>query len=88
MGTQLSKMPNIGKVLVAKLIEVGIDTPEKLKATGSENAFIRLKTVDSGACLSMLCALDGAIQDIRWHNLDEKRKTELKVFLKILNKSL
>jgi DNA transformation protein len=83
---QLSKMPNIGKVLAEKLAEVGIDTPEKLKATGSENAFIRLKTVDSGACLSMLCALEGAIQDIRWHDLDKVRKEELKMFLKTFKK--
>jgi len=82
MEAQLSKMPNIGKVLAEKLMEVGIDTPEKLRVAGSENAFIRLKTVDTGACLSMLCALEGAIQDIRWHDLDEARKMELKAFLK------
>ena len=86
MEIQLSKMPNIGKVLSEKLVQVGIDTPEKLKATGSENAFIRLKTVDSGACLSMLCALEGAIQDIRWHNLNKERKAELKAFLKTFEK--
>ena len=86
METQLYKMPNIGKVLAAKLVEVGIDTPKKLKSIGSENAFIRLKTVNSGACLSMLCALEGAIQDIRWHDLDEVRKTELKAFMKTFDK--
>ena len=61
METQLSKIPNIGKALAEKLVEVGIDTPEKLKTAGSENVFIRLKTVDSGACLSLRCALEGAI---------------------------
>ena len=86
METQLSGMPNIGKVLAEKLVQVGIDTPEKLKATGSENAFIRLKTLDSGACLSMLCALEGAIRDIRWHDLDKARKSELKAFFKTLHK--
>ena len=86
METQLSEMPNIGKILSERLVEVGIDSPEELKAAGSENAFVRLKTVDSGACLSMLCALEGAVQGIRWHNLDSSRKTELKEFLKILNK--
>ena len=86
MKTQLSEMPNIGKVLSERLIAVGINTPEELKSTGSENAFIRLRTVDSEACLSMLCALEGAIQGIRWHDLDNARKTELKEFLKILDK--
>ena len=79
-------MPNIGKILTDRLVKVGIDTPEKLKAIGSENAFIRLKIVDSGACLSMLCALEGAIQGIRWHNLDKVRKSELKAFLETLDK--
>ena len=88
METQLTKMPNIGKVLAEKLVEVGIDTPEKLKAIGSEDAFIRLKTVDSGVCLNMLCALEGAIQGIRWHDLDEVRKLELKAFRKILDKKI
>ena len=86
METQLSQMPNIGKVLADRLSEVGIDPPKKLKLIGSESAFIRLKTVDSGACLSMLCALEGAIQGIRWHDLDIVRKTELKTFLKTLDR--
>ena len=86
METQLSEMPNIGKILSERLVEVGIDSPEELKAVGSENAFIRLKTIDSGACLSMLSALEGAVQGVRWHNLDSARKAELKEFLKMLNK--
>ncbi|WP_445709692.1 TfoX/Sxy family DNA transformation protein [Flavobacterium mesophilum] len=28
----------------------------------------------------MLCALEGAIQDIRWHDIDKVRKEELKIF--------
>ncbi len=78
---QLSDLPNIGKVVVAKLKEVGIETPEQLKAIGAEEAFIRLATVDEGACLSMLCGLEGAVQGIRWHQLPRERKEELKVFL-------
>ena len=82
MKTQLSTMPNIGKILAEKLIAVGIDSPEGLAAVGAENAFIRLKTVDKGACLSMLCALEGAIQGVRWHNLSGERKTELREIFK------
>ena len=81
---QLSDMPNIGKVVANKLIEVGIETPEQLKSIGAEQAFIRLKTVDEGACLSMLCGLEGAVQGIRWHQLPKKRKEELKAFLHML----
>jgi DNA transformation protein len=51
-----------------------------LKSLGSENAFIRLKTVDSGACINELMGLEGAIQGIRLHDLDKNRKAELKTF--------
>jgi len=74
-------MKNIGKVVAEKLIQVGITTPEELCAIGSEQAFIRLQTIDETACLSMLQALEGAVQGIRWHNLPRERKEELKEFL-------
>lgn len=80
-------MPNIGKVVANKLIEVGIETPEQLKSIGAEQAFIRLKTVDEGACMSMLCGLEGAVQGIRWHQLSKERKEELKAFLHMLRKN-
>jgi len=80
---RLSDMPNIGKTVEKKLIEVGIETPEQLIEIGAEQAFTRLAAVDEGACLSMLCGLEGAIQGIRWHQLDKNRKEELKEFLRL-----
>ncbi len=77
----LTQMENIGKVVAEKLIQVGITTPEELCAVGSEQAFIRLQTIDETACFSMLQALEGAVQGMRWHNLPKERKEELKVFL-------
>jgi len=79
-NNDLTTLPNIGKVLADKLKVVEIDTVEKLRSIGSENAFIRLKTIDSGACISSLCALEGAIQGIRWHDLDKCKKEELRIF--------
>jgi len=79
---KLTEMPNIGKVVAEKLCEVGITTPEELKAIGTEQAFIRLQTIDETACLSMLQGLEGAIQGIRWHNLPRERKEELKEFFR------
>jgi len=76
----LSTLPNIGKTLAEKLKVVGINTPDLLRSTGSEDAFIKLKTVDQETCINMLYALEGAIQGIRWHDLDRKRKSELKDF--------
>ena len=77
---KLTEMPNIGKVVAEKLCQVGITTPEELRAIGTEQAFIRLQTIDETACLSMLQGLEGAIQGIRWHNLPRERKEELKEF--------
>jgi len=79
----LSDLPNIGKTLEKKLIEVGITTPQELKNTGSENALLQIRAIDETACFNMLCALEGAIQGIRWHGLSKERKEELKQFLKM-----
>jgi DNA transformation protein and related proteins len=76
----LTKLPNIGLTLAEKLKLVGISTPNDLINTGSENAMIKIKTIDKDACINMLYALEGAIQGIRWHNLDKNRKTELTEF--------
>ena len=80
---KLTEMPNIGKVVAKKLCQVGIATPEELRAIGTEQAFIRLQTIDETACLSMLQGLEGAIQGIRWHNLPRERKEELKEFFRM-----
>jgi DNA transformation protein len=79
----LADLPNIGKVVEAKLKEVGIETPQQLTELGAEQTFIRLRTIDEGACLSMLCGLEGAIQGIRWHQLPKERKETLKAFMKM-----
>ncbi len=80
--SKLSDQINIGPDTEKKLIQVGISTFETLQAVGAEQAFIRLKTIDPGACLSLLSALEGAIQGVRWHQLPAGRKAELKVFHK------
>ena len=79
MKTQIAA-PNIGKILSDKLIVAGIGSIEELRKTGSENAFMRIRTIDDSACLNMLYALEGAINNIRWHDLDRTRKNELKDF--------
>ena len=66
--SDLSQQINIGKELERKLIDVGIASFAELKNTGSEQAFLRLRAADPGACLNMLCALDGAIAGVRWQD--------------------
>jgi DNA transformation protein len=80
---KLTEMPNIGKVVAEKLILAGITSPDELKALGSEQAFIRLQTIDETACFSMLQGLEGAVHGIRWHNLPKERKEELKEFFRM-----
>ena len=81
---ELSKLPNISKVVEGKLNEVGINTQEQLRNIGSKQAFLNIKKNDSGACVNMLCALEGAIQGIRWNSLFDEVKQELKKFHKSL----
>jgi len=81
---ELSKLPNISKVVEGKLNEIGISTQEQLKNIGSKQAFLNIKKNDSGACVNMLCVLEGAIQRIRWHSLSDEVKQQLKEFHKSL----
>ncbi len=80
---KLSSLPNISTVLENLLNEAGITTPEELRNLGTENAFLRIQAVDETACFCKLCALEGAIQGIRWHNLSDNRKEELRGFFRM-----
>jgi len=78
--SDMTKLANIGPKLEAQLAEVGIQTPEELKAAGSREAWLRIKAIDPSACLMRLSALEGAIRGIRWHDLDADVKEELRAF--------
>ncbi len=77
---ELSNLPNIGKNLEEQLNKVGIYTYEDLKKVGSEQAWLRIKAIDSSACYNRLCSFEGAINKIPKKLLSEKRKKELKDF--------
>lgn len=83
-GEKLSDMPNISTVLSGVLADAGINTPAELRALGSKEAFLRIRLRDNTACFCKLCALEGAIEGIRWHNLDAGIKEELREFFKTL----
>ncbi|MBU3142705.1 TfoX/Sxy family DNA transformation protein [Clostridium sp. CF012] len=78
--SELSQLPNIGEILEGKIMDVEVKTPEELRLIGSKEVFIRIKMMDDTACYNMLCALEGAVQGIRWHNLSETVKKDLKCF--------
>lgn len=77
---ELSKIINIGKVLEQQLEQTGIESLQQLKKTGSKQAWLNIKSIDASACYNRLCALEGAIQGIRWHNLSDDVKKDLKDF--------
>jgi DNA transformation protein len=77
---ELSKLPNIGAELEKQLSDVGITTVEELRRVGSREAWARILLRDPSACIMRLSALEGAIQGVRWHNLDSETKEALKEF--------
>lgn len=83
--SELSKLPNIGKVLDEQLVRVGIDSTEKLKRIGSRQAWLNIRSIDPSACYNRLCALEGAVEGIRWHSLSDDVKQELKEFYNHFN---
>ncbi len=79
--SELSSLPNIGKVLENNLIEVGIKTPDELRKIGAKKTFLKIReNVDPGACLHMLYGIEGAVEGIRDTNLDDVIKQDLKKF--------
>ena len=77
---ELSKLPNIADKLEKQLADVGITTFDELKQVGSREAWLRILARDPSACIMRLSSLEGAIQGIRWHYLDDETKESLKEF--------
>lgn len=77
---QLANLPNIGKVVEEQLNKVGIETTEQLEKTGAENAWLKIQSIDSSACIHRLLALEGAIRGIKKTDISAERKAELKEF--------
>lgn len=82
-NAELTSLPNVGIEMKKQLNAIGINTPEDLVATGSREAWLRIRAIDSSACYNRLCGLEGAIQGIRWHYLDDELKKELKSFYEV-----
>ena len=76
--SELTSLRNIGKELEKKLKAVDITTAEELKKVGSEEAFVRLKLRDPQVCLVHLYALEGAIADTEYNQLQDDVKQRLK----------
>ena len=77
---ELTTLPNIAAKLEAQLAKAGITTLEEFRRVGSREAWLRILARDPSACGVRLYALEGALQGVRWHDMDEETKRSLKEF--------
>ncbi len=77
---RLEDLPNIGKVVYRQLFQVGIESPEKLKAIGAKEAWLKIQAIDDSACLNRLYGLEGAVEGMKKSQLDFEIKADLKQF--------
>jgi len=67
-------------------MEVGIRNYAELQTVGIEQAFLRLQTLDPGACIHLLYGLEGAIEGIPATKLSAEKKQQLREFHRMANK--
>ncbi len=77
---KLTELPNIGAEMERQLHAVGIETAQQLAEAGSREVWLRIRAIDDSACYNRLCGLEGAVRGIRWHNLPDEVKQDLKTF--------
>lgn len=77
---ELSKLPNIGKVVEEQLIQIGISSVDDLMKVGAKEAWLKIQEIDESACINRLMALEGAIQGVKKTMLSDEVKAELKDF--------
>jgi DNA transformation protein len=75
---ELTRLPNIGPVLAAKLKLVGVHRFDQLVEIGSVEALQRIGERDESTCYTMLYALEGALRGIRWHAIPKEDRDKLK----------
>ena len=85
---KLISMKNIGIEMQRKLESVGIDSPKKLIDIGAEKSFLCLKEHYPKICLVYLYVLEGAINNIEYTKISNKRKSDLKEFYQYLKNNI
>ena len=78
--SDLTSLPNIAKTMEQQLFQAGIHTADELRRAGAREAWLRIFAFDPSACYNRLCGLEGAIRGIRWRDLPEDAKADLKAF--------
>lgn len=78
--SELTTLPNIANAMEQQLNQAGIHTVDELRNVGAREAWLRIFAFDPSACYNRLCGLEGAIRGVRWRDLPEEVKAELKSF--------
>jgi len=81
--SKLTDLPNIGSALAARLEAIGVTDHDELASLGSVDALVKIGAATGSGCTSMLYALEGAIQGVRWHSLPQQVRQELKLRLEV-----
>lgn len=83
--TDLTSLPEIGKVTAEQLRAVGIPDTETFRAVGAREAFLRIRSqLDPGACIQLLTGLEAAVQGVRAGDLSPQIRADLNRWKKSL----
>lgn len=74
----LISLKGIGKTAVAKLAQIGIETPSQLREAGAVKAWTGIKAVDESFAIRWLYAFDAAIEGVGPERITRKRRAALK----------
>lgn len=80
MGTEQSELlqlKNLGMASVNILRAIGVNTYGDLQELGAVGAYLRIKDRDINVSKVMLYALQGALMDVHWNDLDPQLKSQL-----------
>ena len=75
--SELLQLKNLGLASVNILHSIGIRTLEDLRRVGPVEAFINIRSRGINASRVLLYALQGALLDIHWNDLDPDLKASL-----------
>jgi DNA transformation protein len=75
--SDLITLKNLGSATVIILHAVGINSYDDLKKAGPVEVYLRIQRRNIHVSKVMLYALQGALQDTHWNELDPKLKQQL-----------
>ncbi|WP_409484245.1 TfoX/Sxy family DNA transformation protein [Arsenicicoccus dermatophilus] len=74
---RVDALPNIGPKLADALRQVGVPDAETLRSRGSIPVWRQMRARGLFECAMSLQALEGAVQGMRWHDLDRELRAAL-----------